>query len=165
MRLDMPERGQRPKNAGIADHHIESSETLVQGRAEPVDAQVVLEVERHERGRSAQALDRIVELLEPADGARERDNMGAGFGERERGGVADAARGAGDERDTVGEGKGHRCSLVNSAAQTSLRSLRRLDCTQTSLRSLRRLDCTQTSLRSLRRLDCSAGKLTQSTQA
>src|SRR5262249_18002239 len=97
---------------GIADHHIESSETLVQGRAEPIDAGVVLEVERHERGRSTQALDRVVELLEAADGARERDNMAAGFGERERGGVADAARGAGDERDTVGEGKGHRCSLV-----------------------------------------------------
>jgi len=25
----MAERGQRPKNAGIADHHIEPSETLV----------------------------------------------------------------------------------------------------------------------------------------
>src|SRR5262249_5617265 len=88
--------------------------TLVQGRAEPVDALVVLEIERHERGRTAQGLDRVVEVLEPADGARERDNMGAGLGQRERGGVADAARGAGDERDTVGEGKGHRCSLVIS---------------------------------------------------
>src|SRR5215472_18015691 len=148
----MPERGQRPKNAGIADHHIESSETLVQGRAEPIDAGVVFEIERHERGRSTQALDRVVELLEPADGARERDNMGAGFGERERGGVADAARGAGDERNTVGEGKGHRCSLVIAAAQTSLRSLRRRDCRQVyavcagltaAQTSLRRLDCRQ----------------------
>src|SRR5262249_25466110 len=114
------------------------AEALVRGGAEPIDARVVLEVERHERGRSAQALDRVVELLEPADGARERDNMGAGFGERECGGVADAARGAGDERDTVGKGKGHRCSLVNSVAQASLRSLRRLDCVaaQASLRSL-----------------------------
>src|SRR6516225_8441866 len=122
----MAERGQRPKNAGIADQHVESSEALVQGGAEPIDALVILEVERHERGRTTQGLDRVIELLEPADRARERDNMGAGAGQRERGGIADAARGAGDERDTVGEGKGHRCSLVIAAAQTSLRSLRRL---------------------------------------
>ena len=112
----MAERGQRPKNAGIADHHVESSEALVQGGAEPIDALVILEVERHERGRTTQGLDRVIELLEPADRARERDNMGAGAGQRERGGIADAARGAGDERDTVGEGKGHRCSLVIAGA-------------------------------------------------
>src|SRR5262247_57475 len=126
----MAERGQRAKNAGIADHHVE-----------PVDALVVLEVEGYEGGRAAQRLDRVVELLETADRARERDDMGAGLRQRERGGVADAARGAGDERDTVGEGKRHRCSLVIPAAQTSLRSLHRLDCSATSLRSLRRLNC------------------------
>src|SRR5499433_3984794 len=124
----MAERGQRAKNAGIANHHVEPPETLVQGKAEPVDALVVLEVERYEGGRAAHRLDRVVELLESADRARERDDMGAGLRQRERGGVADAARGAGDERDTVGEGKRHRCSLVIPAAQTSLRSLRRLDC-------------------------------------
>ena len=48
--------------------------------------------------------DRVVELLEPADGARHRDHMGAGAGERERGRCADTARGAGDEGDAVGEG-------------------------------------------------------------
>src|SRR5262245_54126626 len=116
----MAERGQRPKNAGIADQHIEPSETLVQGRAEPVDALVVLEVERYQGGRAAERLDRIVELLEAADRARERDDMGAGLRQRERGGVTDAARGAGDERDTVGEGKRHRCSLVIPAEQRRL---------------------------------------------
>ena len=120
----MAERGQRPKNAGIADHHVESSEALVQGGAEPIDALVILEVERHERGRTPQGLDRVIELLEPADRARERDNMGAGAGQRERGGIADAARGAGDERDTVGEGKGHRCSLVIAGADKFTQSAR-----------------------------------------
>src|SRR5262245_35730678 len=112
----MAERGQRPKNAGIADQHVEPSETLVQREAEPVDALVVLEVEGYEGGRAAQGLDRVVELLESADRARERDDMGAGLRQRERGGVADAARGAGDERDTVGEGKRHRYSLVTLAS-------------------------------------------------
>jgi len=52
---------------------------------------VVLEVERHERGRAAQRLDRVVEFLEAADRARERDDMGARLRQRERGGVSDAA--------------------------------------------------------------------------
>src|SRR5258708_12726097 len=102
----MAERGQRPKNAGIADHHVESSEALVQGRAEPIDALVILEVERHERGRTTQGLDRVIELLEPADRARERDNMGAGAGQRERGAIPDAPRAPPDDPDTRVAGKG-----------------------------------------------------------
>src|SRR5262249_47343122 len=83
--------------------------------------------------------------------------MGAGLRQRERGGVADAARGAGDERDTVGEGKRHRWSLVIPAAQTSLRSLRRLDCNADKVYAVcAGLTATQTSLCSLRRLDCVA---------
>src|ERR1700730_11290273 len=113
----MTERRQRQKNSGMPKLQVESSETLVQGRTEPIDALVVLEVERHERGRTTQGLDRVIELLEPADRARERDNMGAGAGQRERGGIADAARGAGDERGTVGEGKGHRCSRDSGRRQ------------------------------------------------
>jgi hypothetical protein len=90
------ERRKRSENAGIADEHIEPSEPLVQREAEPVDALVVLEVERHQRCRSARSLDRIIELLEATHGARERDDMRAGLRQRECGGVADAARGAGN---------------------------------------------------------------------
>ena len=46
----------------------------------------------------------------PPCGARDRDDMRAGLGQRARGGIADAARGAGDESDAGGEGKGHGCS-------------------------------------------------------
>ena len=110
----MIERRKRSENPGIADEHVEPPETFVQGRAEPVNAGVVLEVERHERRRSAQRLDRVVEFFKPADRARERDDMGARFRQRECGGVADAARGAGDERDPIGKGRRHRCSLIMS---------------------------------------------------
>ena len=44
-------------------------------------------------------LDLVVELLEPAHGARDRDHMRACSRERERRRAADAARRAGDERD------------------------------------------------------------------
>ena len=66
----------------------------------------ILDIERHQRRRAAGGLDQVVELFQRADGARESDHMGAGLrqGERDRG--ADAARGAGDERDFVGEGFG-----------------------------------------------------------
>ena len=67
--------------------------------AEPVDALEILQVERHERGGAAGCLDLVVELFEPADGARDRDDMGAGRGEALGGVVADPARGAGDDGD------------------------------------------------------------------
>ena len=47
----------------------------------------------------------VVELLERALGARERDDMGAGGGERQRRGAADAARGAGHQRDSPGRAR------------------------------------------------------------
>ncbi len=79
----------------------------MQGGAEAGDAIEVGHVERHQRRGAAQGLDRVVELFEAADGARHRDHMRAGARQRQRGGMADAARGAGDESDTGGEGLCH----------------------------------------------------------
>src|ERR1700744_2043877 len=84
--------------------------TLMQRRAEPGDAFEIGEVERHERRAAAVLADLVVEFFEPALRARDRDDMRARFRQRARGGVADAARGAGDERDTGGEGCCHRNS-------------------------------------------------------
>ena len=68
--------------------------------AEALQAAVVGERERDERGgRAAGGLDRVGELLEAADGAGHRDDLGAAGAERARDGVAEAAAGAGDERD------------------------------------------------------------------
>ena len=87
----MTERRERPEHRSIADQHIETAESLVQGETEAVDALIVLEIKGNQRGRSAQSLDRIIELLETADRARYRNDMGAGLGQCERGRVTDAA--------------------------------------------------------------------------
>ena len=79
----------------------------MRGGAQPGDAFVILEIERHQRRGAASGADRVVEFFEPADGARDRDHVRARLRERKRGGVADAARSAGDERDTAGEGCGY----------------------------------------------------------
>ncbi len=48
--------------------------------------------------------DLVVEFLEPADRARDRDDVRAGRAERQRDGAADAARGAGDDGDAAPQG-------------------------------------------------------------
>ncbi len=118
----MPERRQRAELAGVSDEHVEFLEALVQRGAEPVERIEVAEVERHQRGARPLLLDRIVEILEPADGARERHDMRALARQRDRGGAADAARGAGDERDATGKRFGHQCSLVIPAERSESRN-------------------------------------------
>ena len=97
-------RRQRAEHAGIADQDVEPLVTLVERERQPRNAVAVLHVQRHQRGRAAGCLDLVVELLEPADGARNGDDMRAGLRQRERQRRANAARGAGDQRDAIGEG-------------------------------------------------------------
>src|SRR5271169_3341775 len=80
---------------------------LVQRRAEAGNAVEIGEVERNQSGAAAVFSDLVVELLKPALGARQRNDMRTLPGERARRGKADAARGAGDESDAGGEGEGH----------------------------------------------------------
>ncbi len=108
----MPERRQRAELAGVSDQDVELFESLVQRGAEPVERIEIAEVKRHERGARPFLFDFVVEFLEPADGAGERHDMRALARERDGGGAADAARGAGDERDAIGKWFGHRCYLV-----------------------------------------------------
>ncbi len=103
----MAERRGGAGDAGIADQNIELAVALMQRRAEPGDAVEIGEIERHQRRAAAVLADLVVEFFQPALGARDRDDMRAGFGQRARGGIADAARGAGDQSDAGGEGKGH----------------------------------------------------------
>ena len=60
---------------------------------------------------AAGGADRVVELFQPADRARDRDHVRAGLRELECGRHADPARSAGDERDAVGERFGHDRSM------------------------------------------------------
>jgi hypothetical protein len=68
------------------------------------DGVVVGQVHGRQRGVPARGLDTVVELLQPAHGARHGDHMGALRGQPFGRGRAKAARGAGDERDAVFEG-------------------------------------------------------------
>ena len=100
----MAERRGGAGDAGIADENVELAVALMQRRAEPRDAVEIGEVERHQRGAAAVFADLVVEFFQPALRARDGHDMRAGAGKRARRGVADAARGAGDERDAGGEG-------------------------------------------------------------
>ena len=102
-----PSGEEGPATPALPTQDVELAVALLQRRAEPRDAVGIGEAERHQRRAAAVLPDLVVELLEPALRARHRDDVRARFGERARRGIADAARGAGDEGDAVGEGKGH----------------------------------------------------------
>ena len=80
-----------------------SSIACVEGEREPGNAVEILHVERHQSGSAAGRLDLVVQFFKPAAGARHRDDVGAGLRQFERNRRANAARGAGDKRDAVGE--------------------------------------------------------------
>ena len=103
----MAERRGGAGDAGIADENVELAVALMQRRAKPGDAVEIGEIERHQGGAAAVLTDLVVEFLEPALRSRHRHDMRAGLRQRARGGIADAARGAGDESDAGGEGLGH----------------------------------------------------------
>ena len=103
----MAERRGGAGDAGIADENVDLAVALMQRRAEPGDAVEIGEVERHQRGAAAVLADLVVEFFQAALRARDGNDMRACAGERACGGVADAARGAGDEGDAGGEGVGH----------------------------------------------------------
>ena len=105
--LDMAERGRHAEHAGIADQDVEAAVTFVEREREPGDAVRILHVERHQRCRAALGLDLVIELFQPADRPRHRHHMRAGLRQFERQRRANTARGAGDQRDTVGQGSGH----------------------------------------------------------
>src|SRR3569832_1407364 len=107
----MVERRQRPEHAGIADHDVELAVALVDREREARDAVRILHVDRYQRGRAADGLDAVVELFEPARGARDSDDMGAGLRQLHGYLRADSTRRAGDKRDAVLE-RFHTLSLI-----------------------------------------------------
>ena len=116
VKLELLESSLHRENAGIANHNVDLAVTLMQCGAEARDAVEVAEVERHQRGLSPGRIDVVVEFLKSADGAGDRDHMRAGLGERERGGVADATRGTGDEGNAGSE---RRCHGRNPGQETA----------------------------------------------
>ena len=96
--------------AAVTDEYIEPSIALVERRAKPIQGGIVAEVERSECGRAAGGAHCVVKLLKSADGPRQSHHMRAAARKQQGGRVADAARGAGDERDPISKRLWH--SLV-----------------------------------------------------
>ncbi len=64
-------------------------------------------------------------LFQRADGARHGDDMGAGARQRQRTALADAARGAGDERDPIGERLRHASARLGEQRELARRRVLR----------------------------------------
>src|SRR5262249_15374694 len=116
LEIDMAERRGGTGDAGIADEDIDLAMALMQGRAKPCEAVAVGHAQRHQRRRAAVLPDLIVELFKPALCARDRDDVRAGLRQCARSGIADAARGAGDDSNARGEIRGHQLFHVCAAA-------------------------------------------------
>src|SRR4051794_32311242 len=114
----MPERRGGAGDTGVADENVELAVPFMQRSPKPGDAVEIGQVERHQGGAAAVFADFVVEFLQPALRPRHRHDMRAGFCQRPRGGIADAARGAGDESDTGGEGKGHWSKLYRRPCES-----------------------------------------------
>ena len=97
----MVERRGHAGDRRITDENVELPVTLVQRRREAVNALIVAQVERCQRCRTAFGADGVVKLFQAADRACDGNHVRAGAAERERHGVADTARGAGDERHPI----------------------------------------------------------------
>src|ERR1700694_14247 len=110
----MPERRGGAGDAGTADEDVELAVAFVQRSSKPGDAVEIGEVERHQCRAATVLTDLVVEFFETCLRSRHRNNMRAGLGQRSGGGIADAARSAGHESDTGGEGEGgHRNNFLN----------------------------------------------------
>jgi hypothetical protein len=113
---------ERAEDAGVADQYVESAVALGKRAGEPVDRVEVLQIPRHQGGRTAGGANGVIEFFEPANRARDRYDMRARFRQRERGRRADAARCAGDERDAIGERLRTRQSAMPQLASASSES-------------------------------------------
>ena len=102
-RLDVIERRGHIGHRGIADQYVKPSVAFVKRGSEFVEPAIVPDIERRQRCRAAGRLDCIVEFFETADSACQCNHMSACAAKRQRCRIADAARGAGHERDPVRE--------------------------------------------------------------
>jgi len=86
-----------PQDAGIANQNVELTPALIDGRTEPVDLVVLLEIEREQGGAATGLAHLIVDFFQGARGASNEDQVCAfsGVGEGDR--PTDPAGGSGDE--------------------------------------------------------------------
>jgi len=71
----MRKRRQGAEHARVAEQRIEPTPTLEDCRAQSVNRGEILQIERHKRSRSSALLDFVVSLFQPANGARDQNDM------------------------------------------------------------------------------------------
>jgi len=95
------------EHAGIGHEDVELAPALWMAPPSRSMPAMSARVERHQRRLAAGRLDLVVEFFQPADRARNRYDMRAGGGQFPGDEIADAARGAGDDRNAAGKVEGH----------------------------------------------------------
>src|SRR6516164_5896238 len=104
----MAERREDAEFGGIADEDIEPAPAVEQFRCELVDLDEIAQIDGDEGGAAADGTDGVVDFLETAHRPRREDDMSALARKALGDGCTDAARGAGDQCDFVGEATGAR---------------------------------------------------------
>ena len=102
----MAERRKGAEFGRVADEDVEPPVTLVERRRQLVDLDELAQIDRHQSGAAAGGMDPVVDFFEAARGARRQYDMRPFAGKPLGDGGADAARGAGDQRDLAGEPAG-----------------------------------------------------------
>src|SRR6202023_1059899 len=105
---------------GFPAQAVKSAVALVERRGEFVDLDEVAQVERHQGGAAAGGADPVIGLLEPADRAPGQYEMGAFLCKALRHRGAEAARGAGDQRDLAGKPARHQRGLRAARRSTAI---------------------------------------------
>ena len=88
----------------VEDQDVEAAPALGDRLGELRDIVAVVEVHRRDRRAAAGGVDPLLDLLERRRAAGGQDDVRAGRGQRLGGGGADAAAGAGDERELAVKG-------------------------------------------------------------
>src|SRR6185437_12322220 len=108
-RVDVRDGPQPTEHGGGVHQDVDPAMAAVELGAQRIEAVGLRQVDRHQRRRrAAGGADRIVELLQRALRAAERDHLGAGRRQRQRRRPSDAARGPGDECNAAGKRPGCR---------------------------------------------------------
>ena len=102
------ERRERTEFGGIANQDVEPAIAVEERCRELVDLDEIAQIDGDEGGAAADGTDGVVDFLETAHRPRREDDMSALARKALGDGCTDAARGAGDQCDFVGEATGAR---------------------------------------------------------
>ncbi len=101
--LGLLEHALRHRDAGIVDQHVDRAERVLDGRDRALDAGVVGDVQSDARDLAAAGGNLALQLGELVQLAGGEADRGAALGQHPGEALAEALRGAGDQRDAAGQ--------------------------------------------------------------